>query len=65
MREPATLSALLVRLEAMRQAIHAERFRRWDAEYPPGHADREARSPASSCSKPECSPVLVDHFGGS
>jgi len=46
-RELGQLAALLVRLEAMRQAIHAERLRRWDAEYPPGHADREARRPVA------------------
>ena len=39
------LAALLVRLEALRQAIHAERLRRWAEEYPPGHGDREARKP--------------------
>lgn len=40
------LAVLLVRLEALRQAIHAERLRRWDAEFPVGHADREARKPS-------------------
>lgn len=44
-REVGPLAALLVRLQALRQAIHDERLRRWDAEYPVGHADREARKP--------------------
>ena len=39
------MSELLARLEALRQAIYAERLRRWAEEYPPGHADREARKP--------------------
>lgn len=44
-REAGALAELMARLEALRQAIYAERLRRWDAEYPVGHGDREARKP--------------------
>lgn len=39
------MAELMARLEALRQAIHAERLRRWAEEYPVGHGDREARKP--------------------
>jgi hypothetical protein len=39
------LAGLLLQVEALRKAVHNERLRRWSDEYPPGHADREARQP--------------------
>lgn len=55
------MSELMARLEVLRQAIHAERLRRWADEYPPGHADREARRPTSpTAEETDCSVRMVE-----
>lgn len=40
-----SLSTLLARVNALIAEARAERVRRWEREYPPGHADRDARRP--------------------
>lgn len=43
-----TLSDLMALVESLLAEVRRERLRRWDVEYPVGHADREARRPTGT-----------------